>query len=415
VSVFEFADILDSTSTVQAKKAVAFPKGHIQFHKADIYVGEARVMRMPLFQVNIYGQTPLATEQIVNIYDNQLAVNYPHYLSLKPGETSLIRAHMGERYGRSVSGSGGIFLDYEMNWNRGDDMDGGLVLSGLNRGDWSVGLRQLIRLDSQTTVTAQVDSPAHRSVYGSSAVHRQFDGFQLSVSGNMGRSLRGPKFDSSYASAILEKDPTKIGNLPLRLFYGVSASSSSSTTFDAQSKSNRMQSQDSAGFRTRLQLMPMQIDSGTNLSASVLVSKLFGRNVNEGLTTLADFSISKRLGQGQSIHVNYNFADDGLTSSLTGRHSVSAQLVMSSGPFHLSANASKGLDIERQSLFIDSSFSLSKLWRFSYSLTLDEYLSGKYIDDFAMLSYRIGVREIGVAYSIRKRRFGFQLLGSSFY
>lgn len=413
-TLFEFTDILDSTSTVYAKKAVAFPKGHIQFHRAELMVGETKVMTLPLFQVNMYGATPIVTEQIVNVYDSQFSVNYPYYLSLKPGETSLVRLRTGERYGRSVGGSGGIFLDYEMNWNRGDDMDGGLTVSGLSRSDWSVGLRQFMRLDDRTVVTAQLDSPAHRSLYGAASMNRQFDGFSLTLNANAGKSLRGPQFSNSSAGAVLEKDPVKVGNLPLRMFYGLSASTIESRTFDPVTEQTRINQQESVGFRTRLQLLPQQIDSSTNLSASVLVSQLYGKNVNEGLTTFGDVSLSKRFGEGLSVLLNYNYANDGVSSALTGHHSLGMQAVMDVGRTSIAANVNQSLDIDRQSIFLDASYQVSSLWRFSYSLTADRYLGVNFLDDFAMISYRLGVREIGVSYSIRSKRFGFQLFGTSF-
>src|SRR5262249_23573132 len=139
-TVFDFEDLTTTEATIVAKKAVAFPRKDIQFHNAEIFMGEAKLMTMPLFQVSLYGDTPLLTQQVVNVNDNQLAVNYPHYLSLRPGQSSLLRLTTGESYGRGLGVNRGLFLNYELNWNKGDDMDGGLVLSGLNRNDWGIGL-----------------------------------------------------------------------------------------------------------------------------------------------------------------------------------------------------------------------------------------------------------------------------------
>ena len=49
---FTFDEIADDPSLVAAKKVVAYPRREVQFHKAEIYVGGQRVMKMPLFQVD---------------------------------------------------------------------------------------------------------------------------------------------------------------------------------------------------------------------------------------------------------------------------------------------------------------------------------------------------------------------------
>ena len=264
---FQFQDLTETETTITAKKAVAFPRRNIQFHRAEILLGDAKVMSLPLFQVNLFGNTPLLTEQIINVNDNQLAVNYPHYLSLKPGETSLLRLTTGESYGRGVGVNRGLFLNYELNWNRGDDMDGGLVFSGINRGDWGIGARHYMRLDDRSTMNAQVEFPAHKSVYGSAGINRQFNGFNMSLNGSSTRTLRGTEFESRQYQMVVEKDPTKVGKLPIRLYYGVTA-----TSLFSQSPSFT-QSQESAGARARMQLLPQNIDKATSLSASFLVKK----------------------------------------------------------------------------------------------------------------------------------------------
>lgn len=405
---FEFADLLDSTSTVSAKKAVAFPRGQIQFHQAEMYVGTKRLMRMPLFQVNMFGSSPLVTDQVINVYNSKLAVNYPYYLSLKPGETSALRLRTGEQYGRTSTSLGGLFLDYEMNWNRGDDMDGGLTFSGITRGDWSVGARQYMRLGPRTTASMQLEFPAHKSIYGSANLNQQFDGFQFALNASNTRTLRGPKFQSSQYTAILEKDPTKIGNLPMRLFYGLTANYSSSVTQTTSLLQNTV------GARVRTQLMPLNLDSRTSVSGSFSVSHLTGQGAKEGLTTLGELSLSRNFGPGASIFVTYNYADDGYNSRLTGRNSVSVNGIYENDRLSIGFSALKSLDADRVNYFFDGSYRLGDVWRLSYEYTFDQFLGDRYIEDLAMLSYRFGVREIGVTYSIKRRRFGFQLFGTQF-
>jgi hypothetical protein len=405
--VFQFAESEFNETTIHAKKAVAFPRKSIQFHRAEIFVGDARVMALPLFQVNLLGSTPLLTEQILNVNDNQLAVNYPHFLSLKPGETSLLRLTTGESYGRGVGVNRGLFLNYELNWNRGDEMDGGLVFSGINRSDWSVGARNFMRMRDGTTANMQLEFPAHKSVYGSAGVSRQFDGFSMSLSGNSTRTLRGAEFSSRQYNLVVEKDPTKIGRLPLKLYVGLTAGHISSRT---EGFSN---SQDSAGIRARLQLQPQLLDRDTTLGASLHMSKLYGRNTLRGLGYMADFSLRRKLGKDASVTMGYNYTEDGFSGSLIGKQSLSLQGYYGAGRSSLSFFTSRSLDLDRANYFLDASYRISGLWRFSYAYTYSRYLNDSYLDYSLAVGYLFGGREFALTWSKRTKRFAIQILGAA--
>lgn len=406
LSGFVFKDMADTQTTIAAKKAIAFPRKNIQFHRAEILLGEAKVMSMPLFQVNLYSNTPLLTEQIININDNQLAVNYPHYLSLKPGETSLLRLTTGENYGRGYGVNSGLFLNYERNWNRGDDLDGGLTISGINRNDWGVGARHYQRIDDRSSMNMQLDFPAHRSVYGSASASRQFNGFSMSLSGSSAHALRGVDYTSRQYSLVAEKDPTKVGKLPLRLYYGVTASSLR-TTSDSFNHS-----QESAGVRARMQLQPQFLDKATSLSGSFLVSKLYGSHVLNGLALVGDLSLRRTLGRDASLVVGYNYAEDGFTSKFIGKQSLSTQAYYGAGRTSFSAFASRSLDLDRFNYFVDASYRLSGLWRLSYAYTASRYLSDSYLDANVTLGYLFGGREFGLTWLARKKRFAIQILSA---
>lgn len=407
--IFEFAELIESTSGVAAKKATIFPRKNIQFQKADIYIGTTKVASLPLYQLPVYAQTPLVTDQIVNVNDNQVSVNYPHYLSLKPGMTSLLRFRTGEKYGRTGGVSRGAFLDYELSWNRGDDMEGGLIVSGLARDDWSIGMRQYIRLDGRSVANAQIEFPSHRSMYGSASYSRQFNGFQMSASASHARSLQGTKFANQSYQLVLEKDATKIGKLPFRMFYGLTASSLSSESAGGQIN------QSSIGMRLRMQMLPQVIDSHTMLNGSFAATKLQGHNTLSGLGYSADLSLSRRLGPGSSALLSYSFADDGFASSIVGKHNLSLQGYIESGRTYLSIFGSRGLDVDRFSFFADASYRVSGLWRMTFSHTFNRYVGDSYLENIIGLNYRLGFREIGLTWSSRTKRLGFQVLGTPIY
>ncbi|NUN02197.1 MAG: bifunctional 5,10-methylenetetrahydrofolate dehydrogenase/5,10-methenyltetrahydrofolate cyclohydrolase, partial [Bryobacteraceae bacterium] len=206
-SQFVFANLSNSVTLISAKKAVAYPSREIQFHRADLMVGGAKVMKVPLFQISAVTNSPIVTDQFLNVTSNQVAIDYPHYLSLKPGETSLLRFRTGTRYGSGVGATRGTSLDYELHWNRGSDSEGGLVVSGLLRKDWGVGLRHGLKLDDRTSASAQVDFPAHTSMFGTAQISRQFDGFNASATASMGKTLSGTPYQNQQYFLSLDKDP----------------------------------------------------------------------------------------------------------------------------------------------------------------------------------------------------------------
>lgn len=405
--LFAFQDVSGAMSTVSAKKAVVFPRKEIQFQKAEVMVGDVKIMKMPLYSVSLTSGATLVTDQIVNVNNNQLAVDYPYYLTLKPGETSLLRFSTGERYGRGTTGSRGMFLDYELNWNKGDEMDGGLTFSSIARKDWSIGLRQYLRIDNKSTASAMIEMPAGKNLYGNLNYSRQLDGWTLGFYGNANQSLQGLDSSSQNYSLSLERDPIKVGKLPFKLFYGLTADNRNARTALGNS------SQTGYGLQMRTQLNPTRIDRDTNLNASFSVSQLEGQNVARGLTLLGSASITRQIGSGASMIATYDYSQDPFSSNLLGRNRLSLQTFYNNGRTGFTFFGTRSLDIQRSSYYADMSYRVSGLWRLMSSYTFDQYLSDTYLDYNATIAYRLGLREIGLTWSYRTKRFGIQVFGAA--
>jgi hypothetical protein len=406
---FEFQELLESASSVSAKHATVFPNKEIQFQRAEIYIGDARIMKLPLFQVNLLGTTPLITDQILNVQNNQLSVNYPHYLELRPGLTSLLRFRTGDRYGsRTSSLDTSAYLDWETRWSKGDDMQGGFTVSGLARSDWGINARQYMRFGSRTTMFAQADSTAMRNVFGSGSINHQLDGAQLSLNGSKSIQLRGIQSDSESYSLALEKDPTKVGDLPMRLYYGVVASHNANSTVGFAS------SQDAYGPRARLQLLPVALDKKSSLTASFATSYLNGSNTRKGVSLQGTANVTYRLSRSASVVTTYDYIDDLYSSSYTGKQKVSLQGSYYGGRASFTFFGSKGIDSNRLTYFMDGTYKFSPIWKISGSYTFDRFLTNQYKDYTIGLVYTFGWRDFGLVYNARTRHFGIQVLGASF-
>ncbi len=406
-SIFDFTDLTDSTTIITAKKAIAYPRKEVMFQKADVYVGGARIMRLPLFKVGIYGQTPIVTDQMLKINDNQLAIDYPYYLSLKPGQSSLLRLKMGQNSGRGLTGSQGVFLNYEYAWNKGDQMQGEAVVSGLGRSDWGVTVRQYYQIDPTSEVNAQVDLPAHSSVYGGLGYTKRFLGFSLNMNANESHSLRGEESTYRQMAASLDSDPIKMGRLPIKLVYGLTAMQ--------QSQRSNLGSADQTAFgiRSTASLNPLYFTRSTSLTGSFTVSKLQGKNTVGGLTYIGSAQLNQSFPNG-GFMLGYDFIEDGFNSEFLGRHTLSGRLNYYAGPVSFSFLGSKSLDVDRSSMQLDASYRLARDWRLSYAYTFDRYFGESFFDYNFILGYRIGYREFGLTWSQRTKRIGIQVLGTTF-
>lgn len=403
---FDFEDLGNSPSTVMAKKAVVFPMRQIQFQQADIVVANRSVMKIPLFQVNLQqSSSPMVMDQIVNVNDSKIQVNYPYYLTLKPGQTSLFRLRTGESYGRGVSGNSGAFLDYEFNWNRGDDLDGGVALQGIGRDDWGLSFRQYQRIDDRSTAFAQLDLPRGSSILGSASIGRQFNGFQANFNANMTRSLRGLDYNSQDVSFVVEKDPIKVGQLPLKLYTGFTASNNYNSLVG--------RSQSTAGLRLRGITNPLQLAKGTNVTSSFSISALSGGNTTNGLSYAANLGLSQQVNKSLTMMVSYDFTKDGYNDSVVGMHRLSLQGYFSRGRISANMFMSRSLDVDRQNIFGDLSYGFSRQWRFGYQYTFDRISGTEFLDYNYVIGYRLGWREVGIVWSRLTNRFGIQLTGAS--
>lgn len=407
VRQLRFQDISESVSMISAKKAVAYPRKEVQFHKADVQMANQRIMQVPLFRINVNTATPVITEQWVNVSNNNFALNYPHYLSLKPGETSLLRFKYGASYGTGTGAGAGTFLDYELNWNRGINFDGSLIVGGIGRDDWGVGLRQTWSNVDSTVLSAQIDFPAHKSMFASTNLSRQFPGFTTNLNSSYGQSLQGTRFKSDRNSLVVEKDAIKTGLIPGRVYLGFTANQSTLTS------DTNTYYQQSAGARLRYVGNPVRLGSNSMLNFSYSISHLSGHNVSQGLSQLGSLNLSMNPFDGAFFNTTYEFLDDGFSSELLGKHKMIFEGLYNKGLLSFSGFYLQSLDVDRVSASARMRYKLGPLWRVSYGYYYDQFGLDSFLDQSYILSYRLGYRELGLSYSHRTKRFGIEILGTS--
>lgn len=405
---FLFEDLSNSVTMISSRKSTVYPNREIQFQRADIMMGGQKLMRMPLFQLSAQNSQPVITDQFVNVTNNQLAINYPYYLSLKPGETSLLRFRQGTRYGTGAGASGGTFLDYEMRWNRGDEMQGGVTLGGIGRNDWGVNARQFLKFNDRTSLSAQLDLPAHRSLFGSANLTHNLNGFLFNLSANGGRSISGLPYSNSQLYMSLESDPIRIESTPLRFSYGIVASQNSFKTSQGSS------SQTSYGLHTRLQSGSIRLSKTSSLTGSATMSQQAGRNVRRGLAYGGDFTFASQLSQNFPLLLTYSYLDDGFNSVFLGRHRLTMNTSLDLKQINLRFLGTRSLDRDRFEMVAGASWRLNRIWRLGWDYAYNRYDANVFSEMSLLLGYRIGFREVGLSWSSRTKRIGFELFGASF-
>lgn len=404
---FDFADLSDSATLVNARRALIFPSREIQFQRAEVAVNGSKIIKLPLYRMDLTNPSMGFGDQILTLNDNRLGVNYPYYLSLGAKQTSLIRFRTGQAAGRTLTGNSGTFLDYEWTWNQGEASEGGLTLTGFNRQDWSLDARHSLHFGDGSSVAAMLSSPARRSIFGSLSYTKPMKGMQFSLNGSSSRALAGTSADTQQVGMVLESDPQKMRSIPLTLYYGLTATDSSSRFADIQRSSR------TAGLRMRGQFATLDIDHSTHLASSFSIGNRWG--ANGGLALYGSLGLSRAMRWG-SLNLNYDYANDNSLASTAalGSQRLSLESEYGVGRTNLHMFASKSLDADWSSVYGDLSYRLSGLYRLSAGYTMDQFLGERNLDYNMVLSYRLGLRDLGLTWSRRTNRIGFEVLGARF-
>ncbi len=403
-----YQSIIESISRIEAKKAVAFPRKEVQFHDANVMLTGQSLMRTPLFRMPINSSSPIVTDQYINVSNNDLALNYPHYLKLKPGESQLLRFKWGNRYSTGTGATGGTFLDYEWSWNNGEEMDGGFNIYGLGRSDWGTSFRQFWAFQPGSGISFQLDFPAHRSMYATSNLSHQIGKINANLNASYGTSLAGSKVTSDSLSAVFEGDPFKVDFLNANGFFGVTGSQRNlKTPFITNS-------QQSAGIQSRFVGKSMRFGPGSSLNWSYTFGRNFGNTSVSNFTHLFNVGMSATPLPSLGMNVNYSYTEDGFTSEVLGRHRLGLEAYYNPGRVGFSGSATKSLDVDQLNISARLRYEVGSLWNFYYGYAYDQFGVDSFFDQSFILSYKLGFRELGLSYSQRTKRLGIEILGSSF-
>lgn len=405
---FEFKDTGIANNSVHADRIVTFPGREIQVIHAKVYMGDSKVMSLPMYSMRPGAGSNILGEQIISYQNGGVVLNYPYYLKLTPGQTSLFRLRSGADYGRGSASSRGVFVDWENTYLSGDNAEGSVTLSGIGRKDMGLNWRHSQRINDSTNASAYLDFPSFKGIYGSASIMHDMPGYTLSLNGSSTRSFQGLRQESQRYDLSLRADQKQIKGTPFNFTYGLSASSSS-----AIYGSNEQHQEGISAFAS-FNMLPQPLWSGANLNASLSVSQLWGNRENDGLGILGRVGLTSQLGSWGSVQFSYDYTQDAFMSSLTGKHRLTGNWTVDSGKLMLSLYGSKSLDVDSATVFADTEFSISRLWHLGASFSMDRYQGDTVNDSLVYFSYTFGNKDFGLTYSLENRRFGFQLMNARF-
>ncbi len=404
---FRFADLSLSELVIKGSQIWFYPGERIQFHRAEFYIGEVKVLSLPLYSHSLWGTT-VGTDTFFGIQSGQLYLDVPYYYALKPGQIGALRLRTAQRTSRGVGSARGLFLDleHEYRWGLGNGM---LSISSLARDDWGVQLRHYQPLSQSTRVHLWLDSPAHQGLYGSLQLSHQARGYSTGLTLTGSTFWKGSNARSLRTELFVEGTPQQVRGLPFRQSLSLSVSLSQNQVGSSQ------QRRDGVGVRARWSLIPQSLDRATTLTGGLTVGRYVGNLPNQGWSIVGTLSATRSLGANSILTLGYDYSEDALGVSLLGRHRLTGSLMWSPNNQLLATGyLSHSLDKRATSYVGDLSWRLSDLWRLGSSFTWQRFGPTNYRDTTFTLAYRVGFRELALSWSSATRRWSFDIL-TAFY
>ena len=405
---FAYEDLSEAPALVKSVQAVVLPHNEIQFVKASLFVGEAHLMSLPLYQLSLQPGAPILMNQIVTVNNNQVAVSYPYYLSLGPRQSTFLRLHMGDQGSSGFGASNGPQLDYEIDWQRGEDSQGGFLLNGLGQSDWGLGAHEYTRIDRNTNLSAQIQLPQIKSFFGSVNLNHQMGAYNLNFLTNVSRTIVGNSLTDQNTEFTLQRNASKIGKLPLEFTYGLTSSLNTTTA------PVPIRSQEAYGLTESFTMLPQQLQKGMTFNSAVSVNELAGTNVGGGLGINFSTLLSDALSQHSSVSLGYNYTQDPYQASRLGAQRITGTAYFHNGPTFFQISTGASLGVENVDTSADFGYQFARNWRFDSQYTLAKFISSTFLDYGLTLYYRIGQREVGLTWTEQTNRLGIVVLGSQF-
>ena len=440
---YRFVDLSSSRVVVSARAITADPNDQIQFRRATIYSDGRKLLSlayhvMPMNTDQIFGQ------QLIGVGSAGVYVNVPFYYNVTTHSRGTIYLRNAAVSGASIGSSlstgtsffgsqaapHGMALDLEQTYDVGHTGSGQFLVSGITRSSWGAQWTHTQRLDDQTSSYFLVDYPDHRSLYATSNVSRQFNGFSFNVSaaGSRDPGNGGYSASSMTLNTYLQTTPRTLGHSGLN--YTTDLGTEHGTLTESSPETGKVVTPVSTtSADVRFFTAPLHLDKRTQFTDSFSVGQAFG-GVHHSFapTVAASLGLTRSFRKSDALTLNYTFSYDPLLSQLgtsssglnplqdllqsTTQHRLTATYFATLLPrVTMSLSGSYGLPLNDRSMFATTTYRINSDWGIGLAASFERYLTDTYQDVEYSVSRRILGRDLTFYYSTRTKKVNFDFAG----
>ncbi len=442
-NIYRFDDLSESKVIVSARAISVNPGDRVQFRRASIYSGGKKVLAVPFHQMSLNSEQ-LFGQQLVGFGSQGLFVNVPIYYNVSPHSTGTLFLRNsassfvssnglsnGSSYFAQHGSRPGLALDLQHDYSFGRGATGSFGITGITRPDWGMQWNHTQRLDDKTNSFLYVDYPSHRSLYASSSLSHEFQGFALNLTatGNRDPGFQGYSYANSTVGASLQTTPRSLAGTPVNMTFGVSAvrGQVAQTTPGTGKVITPIATQ---SLDMHLYTAPAHPDRHTILTNGLTIGQSFSNAGQHSLTLLGTLGASRTTFGHGNLNLNYTYRYDPLQSQLNTTRLTANNLVGNfyRGPsqqrmtlnytvsprprMNLSLISGYGLPLHDNNLFANFDYRVSDNWGIALASSWDHYASASYQETQLSLTRRFLGRDLVFTYSTKTKKVIFDLAAS---
>ena len=444
---YRFLNLADSRVVVSARAITADPGDQVQFRRATIYSDGKKLLSvayhvMPMSTDQIFGQ------QLIGFGSEGVFLNIPYYYNVTPHSKGTIYLRNAAVSGANIANSlstgasffgsqgvrHGMALDLEQTYEVGRSGSGQFLVNGITRSEWGAQWNHTQRIDPTTTGYVFVDYPAHRSLYASSNVSRQFSGFSLNInaSGSRDPGIDGYSAQSYSLNTYIQTNPKAIGHSVFN--YSTDLSLQKGMLEEISPDTGRVQTPISnTAIDVRLFTAPLQLDKRTNLTDSLTVGQVWGgQSSHLAPVVSASLGLTRTFRKSDSLTLNYTYRYDPLLSQLgtpssslnpleallrssTQQRIMATYLTTPLPRLSVAFSGGYGLPLGDRSLFGSARYRINNDWGVGIATSYERYVIDSYRDFEYSISRKVFGRDLAFFYSTKTKKVRFDFAGAGWH
>ena len=442
---YRFVDLADSRVVVSARAVTADPGDQIQFRRATIYSDGKKLLSVP-YHVMPMNTDQIFGQQLIGFGSEGVFLNIPYYYNMTPNSKGTVYLRNAAVSGANIASSlspgtsffgsqgvrHGLALDLEQTYQTGRGGTGLFLVNGITRSEWGAQWNHTQRLDPVTTGYLFVDYPAHRSLFASSNISRQFTGYTVnaSASGSDDPGADGYKAKSYSLSTYVQSNPKAISHSILNYSTDLTVQQGSLTE-TAPGTGTVTTPISNRSVDVRLFTQPLQLGKRTNFTDSLTVGQVWSTQNNRLAPVVsASLGLTRTFRKSDSLALNYTYRYDPLLSLLgspssslnpleallrssTQQRVTATYLTVPLPRLTVAFSGGYGLPLNDRSLFASAHYRINTNWGVGVVSSYEEYVIDSYRDFEYSVSRKVFGRDLAVYYSTKTKKVRFDFASAA--